>query len=1185
MKRPLPRQIYPALIALGLATLVGGYAFWKSGLPPAGDSPVYESVVKDFYSGTIALEAGDYKQATTFLSDMTKLAPREPAGWANLGILQTRLGDYAGAQKSLDEARRLAPDNARVEASLADLEQAQGHSDEAVKHLRRALELEPSNLRARYALAQALGNAGDAASSKQVSELLDQILKLQPGNLVVLLDSLRLSATSGDTNSFNARFQTLRGLSGGWTGEQKETLAGVETARKSGVKNAAIPLISLSNVLKPTPAYQAALGFFGADPETGVVRSAAPLEGFLWLRPSTPNALPSPPDLKLAFASKPFPGFVGRADSAVGFSGGLKAAPVVFAANAAEVRRAMAPVSALPLGIKPGPNGLVALDWNFDFAQDLVVAGATGVRLLEQNGSGAFADATAKWKLPPAIINADYVGAFAGDIEADGDLDLILLPRVGAPIVLRNNGDETATVIRPFAGIQNAVGFAWADFDDDGAVDAAFVDGSGKIGVFLNQRAGAFQLAPAFKEGEGVAAICAADLNRDGLTDILALRKNGELARLSMNENGSWNAQTLASTSAVQGVTRVFAADLDNNGALDLIASSGGKTQIELADESGFSALAPLSVGVQNVLDLNGDGKLDLVALSNGTPLQLLNGSTLGYSWQNVRPVAQDARSVDLSGNQRINPFGVGGAIELRAGLRYQKSLVAGPQVHFGLGTAKSSDSIRITWPNGTAQGEFELKPNTSVKAEQRLTGSCPFLWAFDGTKISFVKDCNWRSPLGLRINGQNTAGVVQTQDWIKVEGDRIAAKNGRYDLRVSADLWEAHMFDYLALQTVDHPIGSEMWVDERFSIPMPPLAFTLTGEPQPLKSARDDRGQDVSAIVGKLDSNYLDSFGRGQYQGVTRDHFVEVELPASAPKSGPLWLLAQGWLHPTDSSMNVAMSQGKHPAPRDLSLEVADGRGGWNVAGPHLGFPSGKNKTVVLDLQNVFVPGAPRRLRLRTNLEIFWDRLTWAGAAPKGDKASSTRLLPDVADLRFRGMSPMTPANASSPELPGSYEQVDRGQKWRDLVGFYTRFGDVKPLLRKVDDRYVLMNAGDEMRLQFKALAPVRKGWKRDFVFITDGWTKDGNLNTAYSKTLLPLPLHSLPLYSNKPVPLRDDPAYKLHPRDWTDYHTRWVGTTGFRTAMRPPLASTGEQLQPAEKPVNAHISPKQTQLPGGRG
>ena len=76
--------------------------------------------------------------------------------------------------------------------------------------------------------------------------------------------------------------------------------------------------------------------------------------------------------------------------------------------------------------------------------------------------------------------------------------------------------------------------------------------------------------------------------------------------------------------------------------------------------------------------------------------------------------------------------------------------------------------------------------------------------------------------------------------------------------------------------------------------------------------------------IVSKFDRQYLDTFGRGQYQGLAGDHYVEVDLGHDLPPAGPLWLVARGWLHPTDSSVNVAISQGHHEKARALSLEVS---------------------------------------------------------------------------------------------------------------------------------------------------------------------------------------------------------------------------------------------------------------------
>src|SRR5262249_35405113 len=158
-------------------------------------------------------------------------------------------------------------------------------------------------------------------------------------------------------------------------------------------------------------------------------------------------------------------------------------------------------------------------------------------------------------------------------------------------------------------------------------------------------------------------------------------------------------------------------------------------------------------------------------------------------------------------------------------------------------------------------------------------------------------------------------------------------------------------------------------------------------------------------------------------------------------------------------SSINVAISQGNHPPPSPLVLEVPDGKGGWKVGRPALGFPAGKNKTVMIRLDGIEGKGVTRRFRLRTNLEIFWDALRYAPGLD-ATMARQRRLAPDVAELRYCGFLEMTRANDSSPELP-HYDKVVRGvQRWRDLIGYHTRYGDVRELLAGVDDRYVIMNA-----------------------------------------------------------------------------------------------------------------------------
>jgi hypothetical protein len=548
---------------------------------------------------------------------------------------------------------------------------------------------------------------------------------------------------------------------------------------------------------------------------------------------------------------------------------------------------------------------------------------------------------------------------------------------------------------------------------------------------------------------------------------------------------------------------------------------------------------------------VDGNGRLELIGLDpSGRAARAVSRGAKSYRWETIRP-----RAATATGDQRINSFGIGGEIELRSGLHLQKQIITSPIVHFGLGEAAGAELARITWPNGVLQAEFDLSADRTVKATQRLKGSCPWLFAWNGREMAFVTDVLWRSPLGLRINAQATAETRTTEDWVKLRGDRLAPRQGTYDLRITAELWETHFFDLVSLLVVDHRADTEIFVDERFAVPAPKLQVVPTGPVHSFASVRDDRGSDVSDLAAASDSRFIDFAGRGAYQGITRTHSVEMALPDAAPRTGPLWLIAHGWIHPTDSSINVAIGQGVHPAPEGLSLHVADQTGRFREVRAGLGFPAGKDKTILVDLTGVFGATGPRRLRLATNLEIFWDRLGWAIGRPDAE-LRTRRLELTSADLSYRGYSVTGQSSPSAPERP-SYTLAGTGARWRDLEGYYTRFGDVRPLLTAVDDRYVIMNAGDELRLRFPEAPPPPSGFVRDFVAIADGWEKDGDYNTSFSRTVLPLPTHRTGRYDAPPGRLEDDPVYRQHAGDFADYHTRYVTSDHVRDALRAPRAA----------------------------
>ncbi len=690
----------------------------------------------------------------------------------------------------------------------------------------------------------------------------------------------------------------------------------------------------------------------------------------------------------------------------------------------------------------------------------------------------------------------------------------------------------------------------WVDLDGDGNPDAAMLDSANHLHVFINRRGGIFTHTQQPVAGEW-RAITAADMGSEGLLDLVALAADGRVVRIAPpatdQKGAAWTQKELLRMDAAPpaGSVRLIAADFDNNGAVDLLVAGEHASALWLQNGSGsFTSVSlPGTMRIFAVADLSGSGRLALLGLdAAGAAVSAPSQGAKNYNWQTIRPRARQA-----TGDQRINSFGVGGEIELRAGLLVEKQLITGPQLHFGLGEQKQADVARILWPNGTVRAEFALKADQQIVTEQRLKGSCPFLFAWNGSGMRFVKDSvPWGSAIGLRINALGTAKIAATEEWYKIAGDQLVPRSGMYDLRITGELWETYYYDAMHLMVVDHPRGTEVYTDERYDVPPVKLAVTTVAAPQPIARATDDLGHDVTATVAKLDGQYLDTFGRGQYQGVTRDHFLEIELPESAHTSQPLWLIAKGWLHPSDSSINVALGQGSAEKPRWLSLEIPDGRGGWRTARPNLGFPAGRNKTCMIDIS-----GMPRRMRLRTNLEIYWDQIEWAEGRPDAP-VKVTRLEPALADLHYRGFSAIHQANASSPELPDYDRLSGSSPRWRDLEGFYTRFGDVRELLQKSDDRYVIMNAGDEMQLEFAAPPPPASGWVRDYVLAGDGWIKDGDYNSGDSRTVLPYPHHDRRDYDTPSGRLEDDWVYRHHPDDWQSYQTRYVTAAPFAGAFR---------------------------------
>ncbi|WP_105012098.1 CRTAC1 family protein [Salinibacter sp. 10B] len=1139
LRRPWTRS-------MGLLVLVLGLGACQSDRVPTPGAGAYQEAVTAFYTGVTALQVGENFRARNHLETAAKKAPGEPAVWANRGLIDLRTRKYETAAQYLERARGLAPDHGPIQYLSGLLAREQGEYEQSIAYLRRAAELDSTNRRAVYTLAQVIEQRGGEGATTEALQLMDRLLRLEPGNVAVLVERARLAAKGGHTEGLREAVEQLADHASAWPESVQQSFRDVQDVMGTPSK-AASTVAFLKNDLKRVEAYQA---------DRQVVQPPGEQLGSVLARPlrlQTPDSRPAPADTGLAFT----PDTVTTAGTwdwvaPMTLSDGVP--PDVMMANRQTLRveTGLGRTETMSFpggGTAPSGHAVAALDLDYDFRTDLAAAGAGGLQVYRQAADTSFR-ALPSEAVPASVRNGAYAGIWTADLDMDGDLDLVAARAQGAPVVLRNNGDATFSTRNYFDDVQALRAFVWGDLDGDGPPEAAMLDAEGQLHVYDNRRSATprFQrrtvpdtLAPAH-------ALAVTDVNGDATLDLLLLHENGAIRRLTDAGSSGWTSEVLFQWDEAPADARLLTGDFDNNGGVDVLASGPEGGQVWLRDSTQtFTALStPIEHPAFGAADVRGAGRLDLVGLGpDGTPLRLTNEGTANYQSQRIQP-----RAARTQGDRRINPFGLGGEIELRSGLLYQKRVIDDPTVHFGIGRRTGADVARITWPNGTVQAEFDLVSTQTARARQRLKGSCPWVYTYDGEGMRFATDFLWRTALGLRINAQGKAQVIHSEDRIFIPGEHVARRNGMYDIRITGELWESHFFDRVELMAVDHPADTPVRIDERFHMPPPDQTLVPLSDPQPVANATDQAGRDVTDRVQAKDGRYLDTFELGPFQGRAAAHSVTVDLGEDVPTDGPLWLVADGWVYPTDTSINLAISQGDHDAPRSLTLEVPDGTGGWTVAKSDIGFPAGKSKTMLIDLSDVGGADGPHRVRLRTNMEIYWDRLAWATGRP--DTEVQTHVMtPDSARLRYRGFSKVVQTERRKPTVPVYDSIASTAPIWRDLEGYHTRFGDVRPLLTQTDDRYVIMNAGDEMVLRFEAPPPPPEGWTRDFVLIGDGWVKDGDYNTGYSKTVRPLPYHGMEDYSTPPGPLEEDPAYRMHPQDWQTYHTRYVTPRGFHQAL----------------------------------
>ncbi len=1032
------------------------------------------------------------------------------------------------------------------DSRFENLTEFEKNLDQARGHFRRAAELaanDPAPLYALYRIEEQYGK------SEQISDIgLDALRgthRRDPGNLAALLELLqRLAERKHPDTAATIQLATplVPALAGATPGQEPHQLLQeahklLEQSKGTVTDEIVSRIVRAHNVMKGQSEYQQArrrvhphlAAFVLTDFRPNFYEGLPPeqVEPAIAVRFEPFQPMEALPTELLDYARDDLD-LDDVADNVVLLPGTM---------NRLEVRPGKPGVVFEPYEAPAGFTGFQLADFDLDFKApkdppdlDLVLYGADGVRLLENRAEGGkrrWVDRTKDAKLPP-LPKPQWVVIV--DMDHDSNLDVLVGLEKGVRI-LRNLGSWEFEDVTPRSqGLEGleTVGAAFYDLDGDVDLDGLLVTRDRRRVVLENRRGGQFHAGSASAlEGGEIRFHLMFDADNDRVPDLLMGQANGALLLVGYKEGIGTPGRVSRRIEIITDVpVRAGGAfDFDNDSWADIwLLTEDANEPLRVFRNVGgerFKAveLPAVKGPIRGVLaiDADNDGDLDLLYFGPNGLNGLRNQGGNQNHWLAIR--LQSAQASGAQAGEKCNYSNIGGTIEIKAGRHSQIQQVAGRTTHFGLGQRKQVDLARTLWTNGVPQAEIRPQLDAIVTDVQVIKGSCPHLFTWDGTRFRFVTDCLWTSALGMKLPDGSLMGHDRQFNYLVIRDDQLKPRDGRYVLQFTNELWEVPYLDEAELWVVDHPADVEVYANQRIP-PDPKELFRLL----PVRkrhvpvAARDHHGRDVLDLVRDRDNRFLGGFRRQRYVGLAEPHWLELDLGnLNGAKEVTLYLT--GWVWPTDTSANVAISTdprlrggpgviGGFGPP---ALLVADGKGGWQVANPNMGFMSGKLQTVAVDLTGKF-PSQDYRVRIATSMELYWDDVFFTVDQP-GIELPIRKLPVSGADLHRRGYSRRYQEAPIGPFL-FDYDDVDRSERWVPMKGPYTRYGDVTPLLRQPDSQSVVMSPGDELTLEFAALPPPPPGRKRTYLFFASGWLKDFDLNGTAGDQAGPLPFDGMKRY-----------------------------------------------------------------------